>query len=185
MLAPMAEAAALQRWWLTLPESQQLLGVNRQLRLATLADLPALASLERYCFSPWLAFGHRRWRYLLRRPQVQVWLLLQGEQLLAYLCLVPHKGWKSLAISALAVHWQVRGQGVARQLLRLVEPRARQLGLHSLRLEVDCDNESALRLYWHQGFVEQRALPHYYGLGRPGLLLSRRLEPSPGEATYL
>ena len=31
MLEPMAEAAALQRWWLTLPESQQLLGVNRRI----------------------------------------------------------------------------------------------------------------------------------------------------------
>lgn len=181
MLAPQAEAASLLRGWLRLPDSQRLLAGHRQLRLATQADLPALERLERYCFSPWLAFGHRRWRYLLSRPQVQIWLLVQGEQVLAYLCLVPHLGWKSLTISALAVHWQIRGQGTASQLLRLVEPRARQLGLHSLRLEVDCDNESALRLYWRQGFVEQRALPHYYGLDRPGLLLMRRLEPLPCE----
>ena len=183
MPAPVREVTALQNWWLSLPEAQQLMVGHRQLRLATSADLPALERLERYCFSPWLAFGHVRWRQLLQRSQTQVWLVLQGDQVLAYLCLVPHLGWRSLVVRALAVHWQLRGQGIASQLMRLVEPRARQLGLHTLRLEVACDNESALRLYERYGFVQQRVLPHYYGLDRPGFLLLCRLAPLPSECS--
>ena len=87
------------------------LASGRQLRLATAADLEGIMRLERYCFSPWLAFGHLRWKRLFSRPAVQIWLVVQGEQVLAYLCLVPHSGWRSLSVHAVAVHWQVRHQG--------------------------------------------------------------------------
>ena len=60
----------------TCPRVQQLLAAHPlavaagwQLRLATLADLEAILVLERYCFSPWLAFGRRHWREQLRGGQ--------------------------------------------------------------------------------------------------------------------
>jgi Acetyltransferases len=145
------------------------LAPGRTLRLATLADLEGIMRLERYCFSPWLAFGHLRWKKLLNRSEV--WLVLQGEQVLAYLCLVPHRGWHSLNVHALAVHWQVRQQGIASLLLAFAVERARALDLPRLRLEVEEENERALRLYLQQGFVLQRSLPHYYGLERHGYRL--------------
>ena len=144
------------------------LASGRQLRLATSADLEGIMRLERYCFSPWLAFGHLRWKRLFSRPAVQVWLVVQGEQVLAYLCLVPHRGWRSLSVHALAVHWQVRHQGIGSLLLDVAAERARELDLSHLRLEVKEQNEKALRLYLQRGFVLQRSLPHYYGLERHG-----------------
>lgn len=149
------------------------LAEGRTMRLATLADLEGIMRLERYCFSPWLAFGHLRWQKLLTR--CEVWLVLQGEQVLAYLCLVPHRGWRSLNIHALAVHWQVRQQGIASVLLAWAAERARVLDFPRLRLEVEEENERALRLYLQRGFVLQRSLPHYYGLERHGYRLIRDL----------
>ena len=151
------------------PEALPALAAGRTLRLATLADPEGIMRLERYCFSPWLAFGLRRWKRLLER--CEVWLVLQGEQVLAYLCLVPHAGWRSLNIHALAVHWQVRQQGIASLLLAFATERARALGFPRLRLEVEEANERALRLYLQRGFVLQRSLPHYYGLERHGYRL--------------
>ena len=154
---------------ITVPE----LSSGRQLRRATLADLEGIMRLERYCFSPWLAFGHLRWKRLLER--CEVWLVLQGEQVLAYLCLVPHSGWRSLNIHGLAVHWQVRQQGIASLLLAFAAERALALDFPRLRLEVEEQNERALRLYLQRGFVLQRSLPHYYGLERHGYRLIRHL----------
>ena len=56
----------------------------------TPADLDALLQLERYCFSPWLAFGRKVWRNQLRHGRRRVWLLWQQDQVIAYLALLPH-----------------------------------------------------------------------------------------------
>ena len=153
-----------------------------QLRLATLADLEAILVLERYCFSPWLAFGRRHWREQLRRQQRRVWLLLAGEQVLAYMALLPHRGWHQVAVTTLAVHWQQRRQGLASLLLAVAELEARPDQLPRLRLEVDADNEAAIALYHHLGYVVCRQIPDYYGIGRPGMRLQKILSPDPGSA---
>lgn len=73
---------------------QQSLGPC-ELRLLTSQDIPALLGLERYCFSPQLAFGRRRWRNLLNHSGCQTLGVWQGDVLLAYLCLFPHLGWRA------------------------------------------------------------------------------------------
>lgn len=151
-----------------------------QLRLATLADLETLLQLERYCFSPWLAFGRACWRRRLHQPQA-VWLVEHEAQVVAWLDLQPYTRWRQLVIRVLAVHWHWRRQGLGRQLLCWAEYRARQLGLTRLRLDVDCTNSAALALYRYAGFVRVRELPDYYGIGRSGWRLMRELSSLPAE----
>jgi ribosomal-protein-alanine N-acetyltransferase len=139
-----------------------------ELRLAGLADLKALLHLERYCFSPELAFGPRRWRYLLGRSACTTWSVWQQGQLVAYLCLMPHQGWRALEVRCLAVHWHQRKKGIGDSLLELALATARGLGLRALRLEVAADNEAACRLYVRWGFTRLRNLIDYYGEGQPG-----------------
>ena len=155
-----------------------LLGRGYQLRLATLADRDAILLLERYCFSPWLAFGRRHWQEQLRRQSRRVWLILDGAQVLAYMALLPHRGWHQVSLTALAVHWQHRGRGLGTLLLSLAELEARAHDLPRLRLEVDCDNQGALDLYQRHGYVALRTIPDYYGVGRPGIRLEKRLPES-------
>lgn len=148
-----------------------------ELRRLTLADLPHLLHLERYCFSPALAFGRRRWRYLLDRSGCFTWGVWQGEQLVAYLCLLPHLGWRALEVRCLAVHWHLRGRGIGAALLGLARAAALALGGRSLRLEVAEENIHAFGLYRRNGFVPLRRLTDYYGEGRDGWRLMLPLEP--------
>lgn len=152
-----------------------LLHHGYKLRPATRADRDAILVLERYCFSPWLAFGRRHWHEQLRRQSRRVWLVLDGDQVLAYMALLPHGGWQQVSVTALAVHWQHRGQGLGALLLSLAELEARARGLGRIRLEVDCDNDAALRLYRRHGYVALCSIPDYYGVGRPGVRLEKRL----------
>lgn len=161
-----------------LQTTSPLLGRGYQLRLATPADRDAILILERYCFSPWLAFGRRHWQEQLRRQSRRVWLILDGEQVLAYMALLPHRGWHQVSLTALAVHWHHRGRGLGTLLLSLAELEARAYGLPRLRLEVDCDNQGAIDLYQRYGYVALRTIPDYYGVGRPGIRLEKRLPES-------
>lgn len=158
---------------------QQSLGPC-ELRLLTSQDIPALLGLERYCFSPQLAFGRRRWRNLLNHSGCQTLGVWQGDVLVAYLCLFPHLGWRALEVRCLAVHWHYRRRGVASALLALAEALAAHLQASSLRLEVDEDNPAACQLYGGRQFVPLRRLPDYYGDGRHGLRLMRPLEAVDG-----
>jgi [ribosomal protein S18]-alanine N-acetyltransferase len=148
-----------------------------QLRPATRTDLEPILVLERYCFSPWLAFGRRHWREQLQRQSRRVWLILDGEQVLAYLALLPHRGWHQVSLTALAVHWQHRQQGLGSLLLVVAELEAQARGLGRVRLEVDCDNEEAVHLYQRKGYVAVETIADYYGVGRPGIRLEKRLTP--------
>lgn len=119
-------------------------------KIAELSDLPALLHMERYCFNPFLAFGRRRWRYLIAKSSCSTILLFQQETLVAYLCLLPHRGWQGLEIRSLAVHWLHRQKGLGRWLMHLSQSLAQQWHLKSLYLSVDCENTAAGRCISNQ-----------------------------------
>ncbi len=58
---------------------------------------------------------------------------------------------------------QWRGQGLGRELLRLVAEESRAMGAKGLVLTTAPTNEAALHLYKSAGFVIDRFVPHFYG----------------------
>jgi len=146
-------------------------------KVAELSDLPALLHLERYCFNPYLAFGRRRWRYLISKSSCSTILLFQQETLVAYLCLLPHQGWCGLEVRALAVHWSHRQKGLGRQLMQLSQYLARQWHLRAIYLSVDCENMPARTLYERLGLQISDKLPDYYGMDRHGLRMRFKVLP--------
>ena len=144
-------------------------------KVAELSDLPALLHLERYCFNPYLAFGRRRWRYLISKSCCSTILLFQQETLVAYLCLLPHQGWCGLEIRALAVHWLHRQKGLGRWLMQLSKHLARQWHLRAIYLSVDCENMPARCLYDYLGLQISAKLADYYGQDRHGLRMKLNL----------
>jgi ribosomal protein S18 acetylase RimI-like enzyme len=56
-------------------------------------------------------------------------------------------------VSNVSVEAELRGQGVARELMTACIDAARQRGFARLRLEVQADNESAIALYEGLGFT--------------------------------
>lgn len=141
-------------------------------RLAGLADLTAIVQLERYCFTPEIAFGKARWRYLLARSHGKTYLLHDEQaRLVGYLCLLEHRGWNRLVVQSLAIRWTVRRQGLARQLLSRVIEQGLQAGWTGVSLEVAQQNHGACLLYQQLGFVRQKLLADYYGQGIDGYRL--------------
>ena len=82
-------------------------------------------------------------------------------------------------ILSIAVTGSQRGRGLAGALLRLHLGRLAGLGVRTVFLEVDEDNESARRLYRHAGFREVGRREGYYpngtATGAAALILRRDL----------
>ncbi len=148
--------------------SQPLPDPELRCQLASLTDIPALLHLERYCFNPYLAFGRRRWRYLIGKSSCVTVLIYRQQTLVAYLCLLPHNGWQGIEIKTVAVHWLHRQQGIGAWLLRLTISLARQWQMKHIFLSVDCENEPAIHLYQQLGFRISSVLMDYYGLDKHG-----------------
>lgn len=134
-------------------------------RLLTVSDLPQLLFLERYCFNPVIAFGRRRWRYLLNHPHGRCVGVFHQEQLIGYFCLLPHRGWQGVELRTLGVHWRFRQQGVGRFLIHQIKTICQDWHYSNLFLSVDCQNIPALNLYRYLGIELRRyQQPDYYGL---------------------
>ena len=82
-------------------------------------------------------------------------------------------------ILSVAVAGRQRGRGLARKLLDLHLRRLAGLGVRAIFLEVDENNEPALRLYRRAGFHEISRRPGYYpgagGAAATALILRRDL----------
>ena len=132
--------------------------MNCTVRPADAGDLPALAALERECFShPWSenslakTLGNGRSLFLLAE--------LEGEPL-GYLGMeyVLDEG----GITNVAVFAAHRRQGVADALLGELLRRAAALGLATVTLEVRAGNAPAIALYQKHGFVPVGRRKNYY-----------------------
>ena len=70
---------------------------------------------------------------------------------------------------------ECRGQGVGRSLIDSMLSDLKSRGVCKVFLEVESDNESAIRLYERSGFVKYNQRRDYYGPGRDALLYSLTL----------
>ena len=70
---------------------------------------------------------------------------------------------------------ECRGQGVGRSLIDSMLSDLKSRGVCKVFLEVESDNESAIRLYERLGFVNYNQRRDYYGPGRHALLYSLNL----------
>ena len=70
---------------------------------------------------------------------------------------------------------ECRGQGVGRLLIDSMVSDLKSRGVCKVFLEVESDNESAIRLYERSGFVNYNRRRDYYGPGRDALLYSLTL----------
>lgn len=64
-----------------------------------------------------------------------------------------------------------RGQGIGADLIKAGLIAVRHLGARAVILEVDYDNEAAIRLYARIGFEQLAARRDYYGPGRHALIM--------------
>lgn len=135
------------------------------MRLAEVADLPALVELEGLCFrTPEEMFNRRQLRGLILNPRAVVTVAeLNGRVVGWSVGLVrKHRFTQSGRLYALAVHPGCQGRGIGARLASRMMEKLADKGIINLYLEVRADNTSALRLYKQLGFADHQHLPNYY-----------------------
>ena len=125
---------------------------------ATERWLPAIAELERQCFSD-------PWSVEMLRPELpddshEFLLAVEGDKLIGYVGLmtVLDEGY----LSNVAVASEHRRQGIAEALLKALLMRARARKLSFVTLEVRAGNTPAQTLYRKLGFTEVGVRRGYY-----------------------
>jgi len=141
-----------------------------------LPDLPALAALERRCFSmPW---GEREFRLGLVGGVFKVFGLHGPQGLAAYISF--HHILDEMEVLNIAVHPDLRRRGLGARLLGLALGICAGLGVRTAHLEVRTGNAPARALYARFGFVQTGLRRGYYtDTGEDAVLMALDL-PAPG-----
>jgi ribosomal-protein-alanine N-acetyltransferase len=149
-------------------------------RLATLADLPAIAALDAACFgNPWSADVYEQ---ELSRPFARVRLVEHAGAVLAVSCawLVADEA----HLLRIATHAAARRRGLGRTLLAVVLDEAARAGCAQVLLEVAAGNNPAVALYEAFGFRPIGRRKGYYAHPPDDALVMRHaLELPPRQGT--
>lgn len=131
------------------------------IRSANGNDIRPLHALEQACFD-YDQIGLRNFRYLLQSSTAQVMVAEEGQALLGYAITLTRRNSRYWRLYSMASAPQARGRGVGKQLLTFAITQARKAEAKGMRLEVKCDNTSAIALYRQLGFEVTDLLPAYY-----------------------
>lgn len=117
-------------------------------------------SLSRW--SIWLLFGLLQ---LIGRPFVRVWVGLEGPRVVGTgtLLMLPKAGY----VAGMATHPEFRGRGVASRILALEQAETVRRGRDWIVLDVESENETAIRVYRRAGYREVGRYTWYSRLGIP------------------
>lgn len=133
-------------------------------------DLLSVVRIERECFAdPWPYDAFER---MLHEP---VFLVAERDDVIVgYVVadVMPNHGRDIGHIKDLAVHPEVRGEGLGRGLLRSALARLRGVDAAVVRLEVRESNTVARSLYADEGFAPVRRVSNYYRDGEDALVLA-------------
>lgn len=124
----------------------------------TVGQIPAVAALERQCFSdPW---SERTLMQELENPRAAFWTVSEGERLAGYVGM--HRVLDEGYIANVAVDQAFRRQGLATSLLQTLLEEARAHKLSFVTLEVRIGNLAAISFYRKLGFQEVGRRKRFY-----------------------
>jgi ribosomal-protein-alanine N-acetyltransferase len=129
-----------------------------RIRPASLADVPALAELERQCFSdPWTAAGIQE---TIQYETARAFVAGEEDKLVGYV--LARISGEEGEILDLAVLPDKRRRGIGSSLLQAVRQEMEAAGVRELFLEVRESNAAAIALYRTQGFLPVGMRTRYY-----------------------
>lgn len=141
-----------------------------EIRKMTEAEVPQIAELEQLCFSdPWC---EKSIASELLNP-LSLWLVaMDGNTAAGYVGSQAVLG--EADMMNLAVSPGYRRQGIGQALVEALVRQLREIGVHSLTLEVRASNGSARALYEKLGFSQVGMRPRYYEKPREDALILRK-----------
>ena len=147
------------------------------IRDAVLDDVPALVELETRCFET-DRLSARSFRRFLSKGKA---MLLADEdengRLTGYALVLFHPNTSLARLYSLAVEPDLRGRGIARNLMTQCELRAVEHGATRMRLEVHQNNVAAQTLYQHLGYRAFAVHPDYYEDHASAVRMEKHMAP--------
>lgn len=140
------------------------------IRQMQIRDVPAIAELEKLCFSdPW---SENSIASELNNP-LSYWLVAEDNGIIA-----GYVGSQSVLDAAdmmnIAVSPDYRRQGIGQSLVKGLVAHLKQNDIIALLLEVRVSNTAAISLYEKLGFVQAGRRPKYYHNPREDALILRK-----------
>lgn len=138
-----------------------------KLRPATIDDLDALLDLERACYPPNQAYSRDEYRYALAVAKA---VNLVGEDggtragadVVGFVGAFHHARWRVGHVYTVNVHPSQRGRGIGMALMDACHEALRKLRMTRIVLEVNVENEAAMKLYERAGYSRTQLLKDYY-----------------------
>lgn len=141
-------------------------------RKAELEDIPGILSIEQACFEE-DSFSEQQFTYLIKHAKGAFYVLVEHDQVVAYVSLLFHSGTRYLRIYSIAVHPEYRGRRLGQCLMERTLQVAQELKAVKVTLEVKESNAPAIALYMKNGFIPLGIKPHYYHDGSDAVYMQR------------
>lgn len=145
------------------------------LRKANLRDIPAILEIEQECFRE-DSFSREQFAYLIGRSKGIFYVVVEQEQIIAYISLLLHAGTRYLRIYSIAVHPDFRGKGLGQALMDQTIRTADECKAAKITLEVKVTNAAAIALYMKNGFIPAGIKPCYYHDGSDAIYMQRLIQ---------
>lgn len=142
------------------------------IRLATEEDLEGIMRIERACFRK-DRFDVGTVRTFLRRKDSFVFVAVDGGDVVGAAMCACSTRFARGRIASVAVLEEHRRMGTGAVLLEAAEGELRTRGVGTAVLEVDVDNESAVKLYISHGYEIKGTMKDYYSRGRDAFYMEK------------
>jgi len=143
-----------------------------KIRQADRSDLDALLKLEEKCFGI-ERFTEATVLAFLARDDAFVLVAEDHGRIVGSVMNVFSRSRRLGRIASVAVMSGMRRRGIGERLVRASEKRFVQESMRSVRLEVNVENMSAIRLYLKAGFAIEAIIDGYYGTNRHAYVMSK------------
>jgi ribosomal-protein-alanine N-acetyltransferase len=146
-------------------------------RQPTALDVPVLTSLERSLFPdyPWSQAQFKEEIAGLGGTR-QFILALKDGSIIGYAGIMVVAAGVPADLLTIAILPDFRGQGIAQEMLAELENWAKAKGATEVILEVDTNNENAIRLYKFVRYEEISTRANYYALGVDASIMRKELK---------
>ena len=151
-----------------------------QIRTAILDDLEGLVALENRCFTD-DRISRRQFRHLLTKGHTATLVAEHAGEIVGSLVVLFSRGTATARLYSIAVAPEMRGHGVARQLVEQAEAEAWREERAWMRLEIRKDNAASIGLFESMGYRRFGSHADYYAdhmdAWRYEKALDQRLKP--------
>lgn len=144
------------------------------MRKASLQDIPQLVTIEKEVFETIDQFSIPQFKHLITKSKGAFYVLLDGEKIIAYLCLLKHQRFNHIRIYSIAIHSLYQHQGIGKKLMQQAIDYSLDNKLNKIVLEVRPSNISAIQFYYKHHFKISQCLENYYG-DENGFKMERQL----------